>query len=213
MKSGKVYPNLGFEKKYWGMDYRYLAGIDEAGRGPLAGPVAAAAVILPDRPDIGETLHGVQDSKILSAEQREFWAGRIQTEACAWAIAFASVEEIEQVGIGKAVMLAMQRALLRLAPQPDYLLIDYVRLGDVAIPQTSLVKGDLRCLSIAAASILAKTARDQLMCEFGVKYPGYGFAQHKGYATQAHRQALWRLGPCPIHRRNFSPVRALLGGT
>lgn len=205
------YPDLAFEIEYWGKGYRHIAGLDEAGRGPLAGPVSAAALILPNRPGIAEALNGVQDSKLLTPKRREFWAEKIRAEACAWGVACAGVEEIETIGIGAAVRLAMKRALEQLSTHPDYLLIDFVRLKDISLPQTCLIKGDMRCLSIAAASILAKTARDHIMCELEERYPGYGFAQHKGYATQAHRQALERLGPCPVHRRNFSPVSMLLG--
>ncbi len=209
----KKYPDLAFETEYWQKGYRYVAGLDEAGRGPLAGPVAAAALILPNDSGIAEILNGVQDSKLMTPKHRELWAEKIKAEACAWGVACASVAEIESIGIGAAVRLAMKRAVEQLTTYPDYLLIDYVRLKEISLPQTSLVKGDMRCLSIAAASILAKTARDCIMCVLGEQYPGYGFAQHKGYATLAHRQALEKLGPCPIHRRNFTPVSMLLGGT
>jgi len=202
----KTSPTLDFEKEYWNKGYRSIAGLDEAGRGPLAGPVTAAAVILPNRPDIADDLIGVRDSKMMTPEQRGYWAARIHVEACAWGVACASVAEIEALGIAAAVRLAMTRTLEQLSIQPDYLLIDYVRLIENPIPQNSLIKGDLRCLSIASASVLAKTARDQIMCDLGEKYPQYGFAQHKGYATPTHCQALERLGPCPIHRRNFFPV-------
>jgi ribonuclease HII len=208
----KTSPTLEFEKDCWDKGYRLIAGLDEAGRGPLAGPVTAAAVILPNQSDIADTLDGVRDSKLMTPEQREYWSARIQVEACAWGVACASVAEIETLGIAAAVRLAMTRALGQLIIQPEFLLIDFVRLKEHPLPQTSLIKGDLRCLSIAAASVLAKTSRDRIMCDFEEQYPQYGFAQHKGYATPAHCRALERLGPCPIHRRNFSPVSAFLRG-
>ena len=184
-----------------------IAGVDEAGRGPLAGPVVAAAVILdPARP-----LHGARDSKRLSPGQRDRLAGRIREQALAWAIASASVEEIDHFNILQASLLAMQRALAALAPAADYALIDGNRLPLLAIGAQAIVRGDDRIAEIACASILAKTHRDALMLELDATYPGYGFAQHFGYPTPEHLRVLQQRGPCAIHRRSYAPVRAALG--
>ncbi len=180
-----------------------MAGIDEAGRGALAGPVAAAAVVLPDDIDICHTLLGVRDSKQLTPSEREQWALRCRGISLGFGVGFSSHEEIDTLGIVPATRLAIQRALNQLPVSPQHLLVDFIELPGLPIPQTCLVKGDARVISIAAASILAKTSRDQLMRDFDSIYPGYGFSQHKGYGTLAHRQALTKLGPCPIHRRTF----------
>lgn len=181
----------------------HVAGVDEAGMSPLAGPVAAAAVILP----AGCRIPGVDDSKKLSPEIRERLAAKIREEAIAYAVAFVEPEEIDRINIYRAGLLAMQRAVEALRPGPDALLVDARRLPEVPIRQISLVHGDARSLSIAAASILAKTARDARMEELDRVYPGYGFSRHKGYGVKEHLVALDRLGPCPIHRRSFAPVR------
>jgi ribonuclease HII len=184
-----------------------VVGIDEAGRGPLAGPVYAAAVILdPDRiPD------GIADSKRLSAVRREQTARRIEGEAVAWAIAWSSVEEIDQLNILNASLLAMRRAVGALARQPSLALVDGNRCPDgLPCPARAIVGGDALEPAISAASILAKVARDEEMLRLDLRYPGYGFAQHKGYGTKAHLEALQRLGPCPVHRTSFAPVRACL---
>jgi ribonuclease HII len=146
----------------------------------------------------------------MTPHQREKWAECIRTEAAAWAVGFASAPEIDTLGILPATRLAVRRALDQVKPVPQHLLLDYLRLPDVNLPQTPLVKGDARCLSIAAASVLAKTARDRWMCELDERIPGYGFARHKGYGTAAHYEALHRLGPCAEHRRTFAPVREVL---
>jgi ribonuclease HII len=200
-------PTLEFEKSLWDAGLKHIAGIDEAGRGPLAGPVAAAAVILPNDPSLDVTLSGVRDSKQMTPGQREYWAGCIKTVAIQYGIGFASAEEIDRIGILPATHLAVGRALSAIQLTPDHLLLDFLTLPDYAIPQTSLIKGDARCLSIAAASVLAKTERDRLMYDLDLQYPGYGFARHKGYGTPEHLQALQRLGPCPIHRLSFHPLR------
>lgn len=205
-------PNLEFESALWQQNLRLTAGLDEAGRGAWAGPVAAAAVILPDDPVIAEKLTGVRDSKELTPIERERLAERIQKAAFSFATDLASAEEIDAVGILPATRLAMTRALAGLAKAPDYLLIDALFLPDLAIPQTSLIKGDQRSLSIAAASILAKTARDALMREFDREYPLYGFSRHKGYGTRVHREAIDRVGPCAIHRMSFSPLKEKSAG-
>lgn len=186
------------------------AGLDEVGRGCLAGPVVAGAVILPLDATIAADLAGVNDSKALTASQREKLVAIIQERAVAWAIGYADVATIDARNILNATKLAMHDALRHLTTAPNALVIDALRLADVKLPQVPLIKGDRRSLSIAAASILAKVARDALMCDLDSLHPGYGFAQHKGYGTPQHLAALQHLGPCPAHRRSFAPVRALL---
>lgn len=182
-----------------------VCGIDEAGRGPLAGPVVAAAVILDhDRP-----IRGLRDSKQLTAARREQLAERIRVRAVAWAVAEASVEEIDSLNILQAALLAMVRAVTRLTVAPDYALVDGNQLPRLPIPGRAIVAGDALEPAISAASILAKTARDALMRDFDREHPGYGFAQHMGYATAEHLDRLQRLGPCVLHRRSFAPVRSL----
>jgi ribonuclease HII len=200
-------PNISFEKKLWNAGIEHVAGIDEAGRGALAGPVAAAAVILPPQPSIVEKLNGLKDSKQLTASQRVEWAEYLRSIALAWGIGFASHAEIDQQGIVPATRLAVQRAVANSKIAPQHLLLDYLFLPDDETPQTNLIKGDERSLSIAGASILAKTARDKLLIELESEYPGYRFAQHKGYGTSQHLDALDRLGPSPIHRFTFAPIK------
>ena len=197
---------LRFERELWQRGLTLLAGIDEAGMSPLAGPVAAAAVVLP----VETRLIGVDDSKKLSPEFRNELAVEIRARARAWAVAFVEPNEIDAINIYWAGILAMRRAVEGLGLIPEHLLIDARRLRDVAIPQSSIVKGDERSASIAAASILAKTSRDARMIEADRVFPGYGFAQHKGYPVREHRAALARLGPCPLHRRSFALVVAAL---
>lgn len=198
-----VAPDLRYEAALWDRGVRRVAGVDEAGRGALAGPVAAAVVILPPDISIQDQLQGVDDSKRLTPEQREHWALRLREIALAWEVGMAAHDEIDDMGIVPVVQLAIKRAIYRLRLRPEHLLIDYLKLPDISISQTSLVKGDQRSLSIAAASILAKTARDTVLCQLDFQYPGYGFANHKGYGTAAHRAALTRLGPSPVHRLSF----------
>ena len=201
-------PNLEAERRLWALGYFYVAGLDEAGRGPWAGPVVAAAVVLPPaRADLAQALAGVDDSKRLSPRARARLYDRIQDVALAVGVGMASADEIDAMGIVPATRLAMHRALAALPYTPDYLLLDHIRLPEVNIPQESFTRGDARVLSIAAASIIAKVTRDRIMEELDARYPGYGFAQHKGYGTAAHREALRRLGPSPIHRRTWAPVR------
>ena len=185
-----------------------VCGVDEAGRGPWAGPVSAAAVILdPDRvPD------GINDSKLLTHRARERLEGEIKAAAIAWAVGFASVEEIAALNILHATGLAMRRAVQALAVAPVFALVDGNYAFKLPCPIKTVVKGDAISVSIAAASILAKTARDRLMAEMDAVYPGYGFAAHKGYGAPAHGEALTRLGPCPIHRMSWAPVRLVLAG-
>jgi ribonuclease HII len=196
-------PDLSFELPLWSAGLKLVAGLDEAGRGALAGPVAAGAVILPARLDILSALDGVRDSKQMTPAQRRFWTERLRSGVLCYAVGFASHQEIDACGIVPATRLAMQRALNQLSLAPHHLLLDFLALPDLSIPQTSLLKGDRRSLSIAAASVLAKVARDELMCQLEAQYPGYGFAVNKGYGTLAHRRALKTLGPSPVHRSTF----------
>ena len=182
---------------------RRVAGVDEAGRGPLAGPVVAAAVILgPERKIIG-----VRDSKRLSPAQRERIAQQVREQALAWSVASASVEEIDALNILQASLLAMRRALEALTPPADFALVDGNQLPQMRIGARAIIGGDVSEPVISCASILAKTHRDALMREFDRAFPGYGFAEHFGYPTPAHRQRLFAIGPCPIHRQTFAPVR------
>ncbi|MAQ99502.1 MAG: ribonuclease HII [Oceanospirillaceae bacterium] len=181
-------------------------GVDEAGAGPLCGDVLAAAVILdPSRP-----IPGLTDSKKLSEKKREYLFDVIREQALGFAIARATVEEIDRINILKARMLAMSRAVAGLTLACDHALIDGNRLPALTIPATAIVKGDSLVASIAAASVLAKVQRDREMLLLDAEYPGYGFAKHKGYGTAQHLEALQQLGPCPVHRRSYAPVRALL---
>ena len=183
-----------------------LAGVDEAGRGPLAGPVSAAAVILdPQRP-----IDGLADSKALSASRRERLALDIQQYALSWSVSYAEVAEIDELNILHATMAAMQRAVALLNVAPDVVLVDGNRTPPLSVPSHAIIKGDARVDCISAASILAKVHRDRRMHALHDSYPQYGFAQHKGYPTQLHRDALHKHGPTPEHRRSFAPVRAAL---
>ena len=202
-----IFPHLEFEKRFWSAGMLHVAGLDEAGRGCWAGPVCAAAVILPSHEDILERLGGVRDSKQMSPTQRAFWAEEIKKNALAWGVGFASNREIDRKGIVPSTRLAMRRALEKCDVHPQHLLLDYLLLPGVDVPQTALVHGDAQSLSIAAASVLAKTARDTRLLAMDGKYPGYGFGQHKGYGTARHRQALREFGVSPIHRMSFRPIR------
>jgi ribonuclease HII len=201
----RVNPDTFFESLFWDSGYLRIAGFDEAGRGALAGPVAVGAVILPnDKALLSETLAGVRDSKQMSPRERESLAPRIQAVALTWSVGFASAEEIDSQGIVCATRLAALRALNGLSLSPQYLLTDFrLELPQLDISQTALVKGDALCLTIAAASVLAKTARDALMRDLDMHYQGYELGRHKGYGTRAHRSALKRLGVSPIHRKSF----------
>jgi ribonuclease HII len=204
------WPGLDEELTLVRQGYRLVAGVDEAGRGAWAGPVYAAAVILPlERRDLSDALKGVADSKQLSPRRREALLRVIQDVALSVGVGAASAGEIDQRGILPATRLAMERALDDLTPAPEILLIDYVQLPEVVLPQRSLPKADQLCLSVAAASIVAKVSRDRWMVTLEKKHPGYGFARHKGYGTTAHRSALARLGPSSAHRMSWAPLRSL----
>jgi len=196
-------PDFSFELTLWNSGVQFIAGIDEAGRGALAGPVAAAAVIFPPDPGLEARLRGVNDSKKLTKNGRDEWAQRIPGMALANAVGLASNTEIDEIGIVPATRLAVERALQGLYFSPQHLLVDFLKLPDCALPQTALIKGDARSLSIAAASIMAKTARDEMLRLLDLEYPGYGFAQHKGYGTRAHQQAIQELGLTASHRQSF----------
>ena len=201
----RVNPDTFFESQLWESGLFHVAGLDEAGRGALAGPVAVGAVILPrDEAFLSRVLTGVRDSKQMTPRERETLAPRIKQVARSWNVGFASADEIDSLGIVPATRLAALRALNGLSLTPQYLLTDFrLELPELDISQTAFVRGDALCLSIAAASVLAKTARDQLMCELDMCYQGYGLGKHKGYGTQAHRSAMERLGVSPIHRKSF----------
>jgi ribonuclease HII len=198
---------LRFESELWERGVVHVAGVDEAGMAPLAGPVVAGACILP--PDYRP--RGIDDSKQLDRRERERLAEDIRRNALCWAVARAEVEEIDSLNIYRAGLLALTRAVRALATCPDHLLVDARKLPELRIPQTPIVHGDALSLTIAAASILAKTARDALMAELDAAHPGYGFARHKGYPTAEHFEALALRGACAIHRRSFAPIRAALG--
>jgi len=198
---------LKYESELREQGYALIAGVDESGRGPLAGPVVAAAVILPGRVE----LYGLDDSKKLSAAKRETLALQIKKSALAWAVNLTTVSEIEWVNIHWASLLAMKRAVFNLDRVPQYLLVDgRTHIPDLQLPQEALVGGDGESASVAAASILAKVTRDHLMQVYHHIYPEYGFDSHKGYPTAVHLEKLSYFGPCPIHRSGFLPVRKLL---
>lgn len=195
--------NLMYEKNAFKSGYAFIAGIDEAGRGPLAGPVVAAAVILP----AGVTIAGVDDSKKLSPDKREILFDIIMTHALSVGVGLMSPADIDKINILQATRRAMLAAVHNLSQPPDYLLIDGISTIESTIPQKTIKKGDSLSLSIAAASIIAKVTRDRIMVEMAGKYPGYGFAGHKGYGSAAHMDAIKRLGPSPIHRMTFGGVK------
>jgi len=201
------HPDLAHEQRLWDSGLRLVAGIDEAGRGAWAGPVVAAAVVLPaSDATLLETLHGVRDSKVMTARQRALWAERIRGVALAVGVGETPPEQVDSIGLMAATRAAMRCALVALGLSPDHLLIDHLRLTGVVLPQTPLTHGDARSLSIAAASVIAKVSRDQRMAELELAWPGYGFGKHKGYGTARHQEALERLGPSPIHRFTYAPV-------
>jgi ribonuclease HII len=199
-------PTFAEEKRFRKQGYRNIAGIDEVGRGALAGPVVAAAVIMPAEVDV-RWRKKVRDSKLLSPAQRESLFEPIGEAAVAVGVGSVDSWTIETIGIVKATHAAMRQAVKQLSPPADALLIDYLTLPRVRLPQKGVEDGDTLCFSIACASIIAKVTRDRMMVDFDGTYPGYMFAEHKGYGTEEHIACLRRLGPCPIHRRTFGPVR------
>ena len=199
-------PTLETEHLLWSRGYRRLAGVDEAGRGPLAGPVVAAAVVLsPRRP-----VEGITDSKKLTPKRRQILAGAIKEQAICWAIGRAEVEEIDRINILQASLLAMQRAVAALDPPPRRVLVDGNHCPAFPCPAEAIVGGDGKVAAIGAASILAKVARDEEMLLLDHRYPGYGLARHKGYPTREHLQAIETLGVTVIHRRSFKPIREMM---
>jgi len=200
------FPNLDEEDKLKSQGYELIAGIDEVGRGALAGPVVASAVILP-RPATLPWFELVRDSKELNSRKRESLFALISNEAIAVGIGIVPPQVIDSINILKATRLAMMQAVEKLSKQPNFLLIDRLSLSQCPIPQMGITRGDKLCLSIACASIIAKVTRDRIMEELDIMYPGYGFAQHKGYGTRKHISCLRKLGPSPIHRLYFAPVR------
>jgi ribonuclease HII len=200
------FPNLDEEDKLKSQGYELIAGIDEVGRGALAGPVVASAVILPHRTDL-PWLQLVRDSKELNSKKRESLFDLLNNEAVAIGIGIVSPQVIDSMNIFKATKLAMMQAVEKLPKQPNFLLIDRLSLSQCPIPQRGITRGDKSCLSIACASIVAKVTRDRMMEELDQIYPGYGFAQHKGYGTRKHISCLQKLGPSPAHRLYFAPVR------
>jgi len=196
-----------YEKMAYRDGHRLIAGIDEVGRGPIAGPVVAAAVILPS----SFLLAGVNDSKQVSQKKRVQLADRIKSEAIAWSVAIIAADVIDQVNILQATKQAMHRASSGLQPGPDYILVDALRIPEIEVPQFPIIKGDCLSISIACASIIAKVERDRLMEVYDDLYPGYGFAAHKGYGTREHLSTLMKKGPSPIHRFSFEPIKSRFG--
>ena len=204
--AGAILPGFKEEKRVRVAGYRLIAGVDEVGRGPLAGPVAAAAVVLPYPLQKGWAKL-VRDSKFLNPKVRERLFDKIIESAVSHNVAFINPEKIDEIGIGKAALMAMCSAVQGLNPAADYALVDHFQLPDLSCPHDGVKDGDSLCFSIACASIVAKVARDRLMNELDAKYPGYGFDKHKGYSTRRHYKALQQLGPSPVHRFSFQPVR------
>lgn len=209
--TARIWNRLGFERELWQKGTALVAGVDEAGCGPLAGPVVAAAVLFPHtwlETGLYSKLRGLNDSKQLAVEEREKYYRIITTHPdIRFAVAVVDVEMIDQINIRQAAWRGMNLALDQLQPKPQHVLVDGLHIKWLPYPQTALVQGDARSYSIAAASVLAKVTRDRLMCEFDRQYPGYGFAEHKGYGTPQHLAAIAAKGPCAIHRRSFSPFR------
>ena len=191
-----------FEEKLYDEGFHLICGVDEAGRGPLAGPLVVAACILP--PFL--RIEGINDSKQLSAKKRKELYKVIVKNALAYKIVFVTEEDVDSLNIYQATKKGMLMAIAGLKNKPDYALIDAMPLGELEIPPNSIIHGDARCASVAAASILAKVTRDEYMEKMDIKYPNYGFKKHKGYGTKAHMQALEKYGPCKIHRKSFAPV-------
>ena len=209
-RSADSLPDLQKEIALLAQGYRFIAGLDEAGRGAWAGPVVAAAVILPlDQPRLLDTLIGLRDSKKLVPPKRERFFELIQTTATAVSVGMASAAMVDQINVVEATRYAMHQALNGLTIAPDYLLLDYLRLPDIELPQDAFPRADDLSLTVAAASVMAKVTRDRLMIELNHEYPGYDFDRHKGYGTPAHRTALTTRGPCPLHRLSYKPLQAV----
>jgi ribonuclease HII len=208
MPNARQKPTSAEEKALRAGGYTFIAGVDEVGRGSLMGPVVAAAVIMPENVK-ARWKSRVRDSKQLTHEEREELFPLIQKAAVSAATGSIANDVIDSVGIAKATCLAMIEAIKQLAPQPQYLLIDFVKL-DLSIPQKGIIDGDSLCFSIACASIIAKVTRDRMVVEMDRDYPGYGFANHKGYGTKEHLASLRQKGPCPLHRRSFQPVSDII---
>ena len=202
-------PSFDEEKILKAQGYRHIAGVDEAGRGALAGPVVAAAVILPLNKNL-PFISLVRDSKKLTSLRRESLFHHIHESAVTVGIGMSDLDIIDTLGIVTATRLAMKSAIEQLSPLPDYMLVDYLRLPEIDLPQKGITRGDDLSYSIACASIIAKVSRDRLMIEFDKEYSGYRLANHKGYGTQEHMECLRRLGPCAIHRKTFNPVREMM---
>jgi ribonuclease HII len=209
--AAKYWNRLSHERDLWQKGLECVAGVDEAGCGPLAGPVVAAAVVFPcawQERGLPGSLRGLNDSKQLTEEQRQdYFAAITASPGIGYAIATVDVEMIDRINIRQAAWRAMDQALSQLRPRPQHVLVDGLRIRWLAFAQTALAQGDAKSYSIAAASVLAKVTRDRIMQEFDQQYPGYGFARHKGYGTPQHYSAIKQLGPCPIHRRSFAPFR------
>lgn len=216
LAAGPAPDRFVFERALWSRGLTRVAGVDEAGRGPLAGPVVVAAVILPPRwgrEGLPAELHGLNDSKQLTAAQRErFYEFLTRCPDVCWALASLDAAVIDALNILRATQRAMHEALAQLRPAPEHVLLDGRSLPGLPLPQTALIGGDARSYSIAAASVLAKVTRDRMMQELDARWPMYGFAEHKGYGTPGHLAALAAHGPCPVHRRSFAPVRAAAQG-
>jgi ribonuclease HII len=209
--AAKFWNRLSHECELWKNGLSRVAGVDEAGCGPLAGPVVAAAVIFPKEwvaSGLPSTFRGLNDSKQLSEEEREKFFDRIQAHGeIHFAITIVDVETIDRINIRQAAWRGMHQALDQLEPRAEHVLVDGLRIRWLPYPQTPLVQGDARSYSIAAASVLAKVTRDRIMRELDKQFPGYGFAEHKGYSTRQHFAAIEKLGPCPVHRRSFGPLK------
>lgn len=199
----KLMDKFHYEKKLWQQSITHLAGVDEAGRGPLAGPVVAAAVIFQP----GVEIDGVDDSKQLSHERRLVLYEQIIPQCVSYGVGIVSVQDIDRINIYQAAMYAMKRALADLSPQPEHVLVDGRAIPAFDLPQTAIIKGDAKSFTIGAASIIAKVVRDIIMVDYHRQFPHYDFAQHKGYPTVGHYEALRRYGPCAIHRRSFNLER------
>lgn len=198
-------PTFLEEQKLWNSGYKFIAGLDEVGRGTIAGPVVTGIVVLPESLS-GEWVSHINDSKRMTPKRRQYVLGHLQDSAIALQTGISSVEEVDQLGIVEAVQLAMKRSVCSIQITPQFLLMDAFELNGIDIPQKAIVKGDTLSMSIAAASILAKETRDSLMVGLHEKFPQYGFDSHKGYGTKKHIEALKLYGPCPLHRKTFRPV-------